>query len=34
MATYDVVVQQVVRNIGRMRERAPYLNQVDMARGY
>ena len=34
MATYDVVVQQVVRNIGRMHEGAPYFNQVDMARGY
>ena len=34
MATYDVVVQQVVRNIGRMREGAPFFNQVDMARGY
>jgi glyoxylate/hydroxypyruvate reductase len=34
MATYDVVVQQVVRNIGQMHEGAPYFNQVDMARGY
>ena len=34
MATYDVVVQQVVRNIAQMHEGAPYFNQVDMARGY
>lgn len=34
MATYDVVVQQVVRNIGRLREGAPCFNQVDTARGY
>ncbi|MGJ7486021.1 2-hydroxyacid dehydrogenase [Variovorax sp. LT2P21] len=34
MATYDVVVQQVVRNIAQMHEGAPYINQVDMARGY
>ena len=34
MATYDVVVQQVVRNIAQMHEDAPYFNQVDMTRGY
>ena len=34
MATYDVVVQQVVRNITQMRRDAPYFNQVDMTRGY
>lgn len=34
MATYDVVAQQVARNIGQMRDGAPYFNQVDMARGY
>jgi len=34
MATYDVVVQQVVRNVAQMRRDAPYFNQVDMTRGY
>ena len=34
MATYDVVVQQVVRNIAQMHDNAPLYNQVDMARGY
>ena len=34
MATYDVVVQQVVRNIAQMHEGAPYFNQVDITRGY
>lgn len=34
MATFDVVVQQVVRNIAQMHEGAPYFNQVDMTRGY
>lgn len=34
MASYDVVVQQIVRNIGQMRQGAPCFNQVDTARGY
>jgi glyoxylate/hydroxypyruvate reductase A len=34
MATYDVVVQQVVRNIAQMHEGTPYFNQVDTTRGY
>lgn len=34
MATYDVVVAQVARNIAQMRTGAPLLNQVDLARGY
>ena len=34
MATYDVVVQQVVRNIAQMHEGGPHFNQVDLTRGY
>jgi glyoxylate/hydroxypyruvate reductase A len=34
MATYDVVVGQVARNIAQMRSGAALFNQVDTARGY
>jgi glyoxylate/hydroxypyruvate reductase A len=34
MATYDVVVKQVVRNISRMRKSEPLFNQIDVGRGY
>ena len=34
MATYDVVVRQVVRNIAQLRAGAALFNQVDTARGY
>jgi glyoxylate/hydroxypyruvate reductase A len=33
-ATYDVVVEQVVRNISQMKQRAPLFNQIDAGRGY
>ena len=34
MATYDVVIRQIVRNIGQLQAQAPLFNQVDMTRGY
>lgn len=34
MATFDVVVQQVARNIAQLRAGAPLFNRVDTARGY
>ncbi|CAN5428312.1 glyoxylate/hydroxypyruvate reductase A [soil metagenome] len=34
MATYDVVIRQIVRNIGQLQTQAPLFNQVDMTRGY
>ena len=34
MATFDVTVQQIVRNIAQMKAGAPLFNQVDLARGY
>jgi len=34
MASFDVVVQQVVRNIAQLRLEAPLFNQVDTVRGY
>lgn len=34
MATFDVVVRQVARNIAQLRAGGPFFNQVDTARGY
>jgi glyoxylate/hydroxypyruvate reductase A len=34
MAANDVIVEQVVRNIGLLLRDEPLLNQVDSARGY
>jgi len=34
MATFDVTVQQIVRNIAQLKAGAPLFNQVDLTRGY
>lgn len=34
MATFDVVAQQVARNVGQLRAGAPFFHEVDTARGY